>query len=90
MFFNLTLDWYQISIIQFEVPGSDTVYWRRSLTDCLHDVGEEAEGHEGLGKLAKEKFQRSRDDMNVLPFTLVQIQLLLWETRREDREEKTD
>lgn len=26
------------------------------LTDGLHDVGEEAEGHQGLGKLTKEEF----------------------------------
>lgn len=58
--------------------------WGGSLTDCLHDVGEETEGHEGLGKLAKEKFQSSRDDMNVLPITLVQIQLLFWGTGREE------
>lgn len=53
--------------------------WSCSLTDCLHDVGEEAEGHNGFRKLSKEKFQSSCDDVNVLPITLVQIQLLLWE-----------
>lgn len=46
------------------------------LTDCLHDVGEEAEGHQGLREFAEEQFQSPRDDVNVLPVAGVQIQLL--------------
>lgn len=46
------------------------------LTDCLHNVGEEAEGHQGFGEFAEEQFQSPRDDVNVLPVAGVQIQLL--------------
>lgn len=55
------------------------------LTDCLHNVGEEAEGHQWLGELAEEQFQSPRDDVNVLPVAGVQIQLLFYNVRRGRR-----
>lgn len=60
--------------------------WRWSLTERLHDVGKETEGHNRLRKLPEEKFQSPRDDMNVFPLTLIQIQLFFWDTHEEGGE----
>lgn len=41
---------------------------------------EVAEGEKGLGKLSKKQLERSSDDVNILPLTILQVQFLCGHT----------
>ena len=58
------------------------VYLCRALTDGSDELVEAAEGKQRFWELPQEKFQSSGDDVNLLPLSIIQVQLLL--CREED------
>lgn len=53
------------------------------LTDDFHKRLEELEREQRLGQLTEKHFESSSDNVDVLPLTVVQVQVLLWGDRPE-------
>lgn len=64
--------------------GNGAIVWpagarpAQLLTDGVDEVGEGGVGEERLWKLPEEHLQGSGGDVDVLPLTVIQVQLLIW------------